>query len=54
MREGHGMVEIHGLAFGFGAVGVNQNDFRCQPTQQQGVGISSAHIACTYDRNPSM
>jgi hypothetical protein len=30
MREWHGMVEIHGLAFCLGAISVDEHDFRCK------------------------
>ena len=45
MSEGHGVIEVHGLAFRLGAVGVDQHDFGSQSAQEQGIGKSRAHIA---------
>jgi hypothetical protein len=39
------MIEVHGLTFRFGAVGVDQYDLGGQPAEQQGVGKGRAHIA---------
>ena len=47
MRERHGMVEVHGLAFGLGAIGVDQDNFRREPVQQESVGVGRSDIAAS-------
>src|ERR1700733_14303990 len=49
MSEGHGMVEVHSLAFSFGTIGVDQNDLGGKSAQQQGVGEGRAHTAGADD-----
>ena len=57
MSEGHGVIEVHRLAFRLGAVGVNQNDFGCQATEKQRISEGRTHIAYTHNSDthrPSM
>src|SRR3954447_17348488 len=43
------MVEVHGLAFGFGAIHVNEEDFAGESAQEQGIGECRANVAHTRD-----
>jgi hypothetical protein len=45
MSERHGVIEVHGLAFRLGAVGVYQHDFGSQSAEEEGVGKSRADIS---------
>jgi hypothetical protein len=45
VSEGHGVIEVHGLAFRLGAVGVNQHNFGSQSAEQQRVGKGCADIS---------
>jgi len=46
MREGHGMVEIHGLAFRLGAILVDQHDLCGKTAEKQSIGEGRSDIAC--------
>src|SRR5689334_6104941 len=47
MREGDGMVQIHSLAFSFGVVLIDQDDFRSQTIEEKGIGEGCANVANT-------
>ena len=51
MRKRHGVIQVHGLAFGFGSIGIDQDDFRRQPAEQQSIGEGRPHVAHADNRD---
>jgi hypothetical protein len=51
ISERDGVIEVHGLTFSLGAIGVDQDNLRCQAAQQQGISECRAYIADTDDGN---
>ena len=44
-----GVVQLHGLAFGFGMIDINQQNLRRQAAQEESVGEGGTHVASTVD-----
>ena len=51
--ERDGMTQVHGFAFGLGAIYVDKNDFSGEATEHERVCKSGAHIAKSDDSNTS-
>jgi hypothetical protein len=49
--EGDCVIQVHRFPFGFVFVRIYQNNFLCQPTQQQGIGAGGTYITGTYNGN---
>ena len=52
LGEGHGVIQVHGFAFGLGAVAVNQHDLGGQAAEQQRVAQRRSYIAWSDHGHP--